>query len=531
MAETIKCVLFVDYDSIYRSLMASDPLAAERLAPRVDAWVSAIEAGHLFATKADGAARRRILVRRCYADPTLLGDNRLSFLSCGFQVIDCPPAEGHDRNSAAIDIVLDTIDALEHPAAYEEFILLSAETDLSSVLIRLRANNRLTAIYANAADTETYKAIADSMIDELRLMSTLLSEDEPAASDQTATAIPQADPSEVEVLARKISSATNVPLFAPRTFAELFRSLVDEIAENGYNFQTTAENVASRMADAGRDVSRRQVVFVVKGLALKGHVFSTSDTPERLAEVFRVQVVYLAENSGLELSEDERSLLSSWIVGQAPPASSDSTSDAETMLDSAVSTNSAAETPKAPTAKSPSAKTGRSPKKKPSASGTSSKPGSASAAQSNAPSQAPRPATKVSTPAAQPPKGPETDVAKTAQEIDPAKSPSGSSPNGASSAKPQSKPAVRPSALDEEEAAVESSILAAIAQAVDVLVDDGNEKPKDSTNSGQPTEAPEESNPPPSPGNDADVSSDEIGDEIQRIIASYGRNRKRESSS
>ena len=40
-------------------------------------------------------------------------------------------------------------------------------------------------------------------------------------------------------------------------------------------------------------------MFVVKGLALKGHVFSTTDTPERLAEVFREQVIYLIGNAEL----------------------------------------------------------------------------------------------------------------------------------------------------------------------------------------------------------------------------------------
>ncbi len=236
MAETTKSVLFVDYDSIQRSVAAGEMQAAERLASRVAAWVAAIEAGRIFAARSD--ARRRILMRRCYADPALLGDERSEFLSNGFQIVDCPPAEGRERNSAAIHMVLDTIDALEHPAAYEEFILLSADTDLSPVLIRLRAHNRSTAIYANAVTAESYKAIADAMVDEQRLISLLLSDEQPGAEEQASG--PPAERSEVEALARKISAATNVPLFAPRTFAELFRHLVEEIAENGYHFHTTA---------------------------------------------------------------------------------------------------------------------------------------------------------------------------------------------------------------------------------------------------------------------------------------------------
>jgi hypothetical protein len=290
MAETIKSVLFLDYDSVRHALEESDSNGAERLGLRLPAWIAALESGSLLTETENEGGRRRILMRRCYADPSLLDADRAIFLTNGFQVVDCPTAEGRDRNAAAIHMVLDTIDALDHPAGYEEFILLSADTDLSPILIRLRAHNRSTAIYASPETAESYKAIADALIDQTRLISVLVSEERPKPAEIVP---PPAERSEIEALARKVSTATSVPLFAPRTFAELFRHLVEEIAEKGYHHQTTAENVAARMASGGRNVTRRQVVFVVKGLALKGHVFSTSDTPERLAEVFREQVLYL----------------------------------------------------------------------------------------------------------------------------------------------------------------------------------------------------------------------------------------------
>ena len=110
-------------------------------------------------------------------------------------------------------------------------------------------------------------------------------------------------------------------MFSPRTFADLFRILAQEVGEQGYHFQQTAEKVTERLTEAGRNVNRRQVLFVVKGLALKGHVFSTTDTPERLAEVFREQVLYLAGSAGVDVTEAEAELLPSWIVGRstAPP--------------------------------------------------------------------------------------------------------------------------------------------------------------------------------------------------------------------
>src|SRR4029078_7674775 len=130
--------------------------------------------------------------------------------------------------------------------------------------------------------------------------------DAPRPSEAQRSKAPAAaagDRNEVETLARKLKPATNVPFFAPRTFADLFRFLAQEIAESGYHFQNTAENVTARLAEAGRNVTLRQVMFVVKGFALKGHVFSTTDSAERLAEVFREQVNYLIESAGVELSD------------------------------------------------------------------------------------------------------------------------------------------------------------------------------------------------------------------------------------
>jgi hypothetical protein len=83
--------------------------------------------------------------------------------------------------------------------------------------------------------------------------------------------------------------------------------------------------------------------------------------------------------------------------------------------------------------------------------------------------------------------------------------------------------------------ALESSILAAIAEAVDVLVEDSSddERPsrelpakKKATNGPRQVESPPP--PPPPPAVDDDPESGDIGDQIQRIIATYTRNRTEE---
>ena len=324
MTAPIKSVLFVDYDSLYLSLRARDPGMARRFALRPGVWLEAIEAGLLLEPRGEEAARRRILMRRCYADPKLLGKARAAFTGQGFQIVDCPPLPGRERNSAEIHMVLDTIDALAHQTGFEEFILLSADSDLTPVIFRLRSYNRATSIYTTLTTSAGYRAIADSAIDEQALIALLAptaDAETPETTDDAEEEKTQGRPNGSERdglagIARRIHQATNVPLFSPRVYDELFRALTREVAENGYHFQTTAENVASRLSANGRNASRRQIAFVVKGLALKGHVFSTSDSPEKLADAFKEQVLYLARNAGIEIDEGMESLIGTWIVGR-----------------------------------------------------------------------------------------------------------------------------------------------------------------------------------------------------------------------
>jgi hypothetical protein len=100
---------------------------------------------------------------------------------------------------------------------------------------------------------------------------------------------------------------------------------------------------------------------------------------------------------------------------------------------------------------------------------------------------------------------------------------------------PRTPPTTRPPATtqtsDADKEAVESSILAAIAQAVDVLVEDSGGKTKLSapTPPKSSSAAPPEKKPPASPpAEEVPSEGDDIGDEIQRIIASYNRNRSDE---
>jgi hypothetical protein len=304
MVDSTKTVLLIDFDSVRRGLSDVDPKAAPLFAERAAAWVEALEHGDL----ATPPELRQILIKRCYGDPRILGEGSAHFRAAGFDVIECPP-HASGRSSTQLHLVIDAIDALNSDTDYDEFILLSAEVDLGPLIRRLKRDGQRTLIYADDKTRPAYRQMADGVL-PAKAIANFVSGNGEAPPKPVSRA-------EIEAFASKISEATGIPLFSPKTYAELFRHLAEEIATSGYNFQTTARSVSDKLVEAGRSVTRRQVVFVVKGLALKGHVFSDTDSPRHLAEVFCEQSRYLISNAGLTVEGSEERLLSGWLVDRA----------------------------------------------------------------------------------------------------------------------------------------------------------------------------------------------------------------------
>ena len=559
MSELIKSVLLLDYDSLYRSLAGAGGEVAARLATRVPGWIAGIEAGELIGPR---PTERAIMVKRCYADPSLLGQNIDHFTAAAFSIVECPASVAGTRQ-ADINIAIDAIEAIADPVAYDEFIVLSAEPALSPLLARLKARGRRTAIYADKTTAPAHRALADGALDVTTFAEFLLTHDADEAASAAAL-----DRAEIEAFARKIHAATNIPLFSPKAFAEMFRFLTAEIAANGYHFQTTAKNVADRLMETGRSVTRRQVVFIVKGLALKGHVFSTSDTPRKLAEVFREQASYLIGNAGLTLDEDQERLLNAWLVDRvpvnaAPPAARvqpaappmprpEIKAPVEIAKPAQPEETVVAVVPVEPAVNEPATPAERKP------------------AEQRPVAQSPKPTAEVRPPAKAPVEKPVTPATKPApaKRTPPPQRPQESktgkamiSPDDARAAiaarvaaSVQSKtggprpnrPAVRPPAAHRpatprtdlatpapesaQTRSIESSILAAIAEAVDVLVEDGTTTKSDSlqmaTKKQSASESPARPRPAAMPEPEPGEGSGDIGDEIQRIIATYNRTRK-----
>ncbi len=546
MAEAITSVLLVDYDNLQRSFAAAG--GEGQIGDGAPSWLAALEDGRLVGP---GAGKRKLAVKRCYAGAIVNGKLRDRLTAAGFDVVDSGDGT---RGSADLHMAMDTIEALGRADGFSEFILLSPGSELAPLIARLKAAKRTVVILGDDRTSTAEKAMADIVIDPVSLVR--LSSPQ-AVPPQPETRAPAAatERAEIEAFARKIHAATNIPLLSPKTFADLFRHLTEEITANGYHFQTTAKNVADRMTEAGRNVTRRQVVFIVKGLALKGHVFSTSDNAERLAEVFREQARYLINSAGIKLDPREEQLLAAWFQGRpSAPAtrqasaatSSPPATEAQTTVPPSAETRARiAETIEREVARAvvrPNERAKPQPPRAAVAAPVPSKPPLVKPVELPKSAATVKPAQPIR-PAPAPVAREEAKAviaARIAASAKMKKTPGRAdavppAPVAAHPAPPTAPPgeengkwaAKQPAQAPEN---LETSILAAIAEAVDVLVDDSvPEAPnvargKPATRqTAQPAEAAPEGDDEPTEVDDGE--SNDIGDQIQRIIASYNRNR------
>lgn len=156
----LRAALFVDFDNIHRGLEATEPEAARLFASLPQRWVEWLEAQ----PAGDGAGERRILFRRCYLDPRRFDDHRPGFLRTAFEVVDCPPLTERGQTGAGVQMVLDVVDALDHPTRFDEFIILSGDADLTPLLLRLRQHDRRTTALAVGPSAAAYRAATDRVI-------------------------------------------------------------------------------------------------------------------------------------------------------------------------------------------------------------------------------------------------------------------------------------------------------------------------------------------------------------------------------
>jgi uncharacterized LabA/DUF88 family protein len=165
MAE-LRSAIFLDFDNLVSGLRdGAGPEFALRFAEQPELWLAPLLADQ----------PRRALLRRCYMNPAgTLEDGagsrarysefRWTFLAAGFEVVDCPKLT-RLKNAADVRIALDAMEAALSPLArYDEFILLSTDSDFVPLLQRLRAADRRTTLVAHPEVGRVVRAAADEVI-------------------------------------------------------------------------------------------------------------------------------------------------------------------------------------------------------------------------------------------------------------------------------------------------------------------------------------------------------------------------------
>ena len=164
----LKSALYVDFDNIYLGLRQLDEEAAEQFASNPSHWLKWLEEGMpgLTGAGSDPQPKRDILIRQCYLNPRGFQQYRPYFTRSSFSVVDCPSLTSQGKNSADIYMVMDILDTLNHPTHFDEFIILSGDSDFMPVMLRLREYDRRTTILSAGPAAAAFIAAANQIISE-----------------------------------------------------------------------------------------------------------------------------------------------------------------------------------------------------------------------------------------------------------------------------------------------------------------------------------------------------------------------------
>jgi len=115
---------------------------------------------------------------------------------------------------------------------------------------------------------------------------------------------------------QQIHVATGMPLIAPREMQGLLGALVNEVANQPFALSDTGKRVRDRCREAGLGVSRADVSYVLKGILIAGHEFSTgSDNVPALSSRFIESMRVICAGEQIALDEATEAALREWSSG------------------------------------------------------------------------------------------------------------------------------------------------------------------------------------------------------------------------
>lgn len=115
---------------------------------------------------------------------------------------------------------------------------------------------------------------------------------------------------------QQIQIATGMPLITPREMQGLLGALVSEVANQPFALSDTGKRVRDRCREAGLGVSRADVSYVLKGILIAGHEFSTgNDNVPALSSRFIESMRVICAGEQIALDEATESALREWSSG------------------------------------------------------------------------------------------------------------------------------------------------------------------------------------------------------------------------
>lgn len=112
----------------------------------------------------------------------------------------------------------------------------------------------------------------------------------------------------------KVSRVTDVPRLSHSQYVTLFTELSADLLESGFNLTTTPRRVRERSASSGSPVSRSAVLAVSRELRRAGVRLEGGSSATYLAKCWRDRVLDLCEAARMELSEEDRNGIDTWLL-------------------------------------------------------------------------------------------------------------------------------------------------------------------------------------------------------------------------
>ncbi len=118
-------------------------------------------------------------------------------------------------------------------------------------------------------------------------------------------------------VAREVCNLTGAPLLAPRLMRAIIDLLCADLAANAYEPTDTARRICEQcQSQHGLGVAMRDVVFILRGMQLNGHIFGRGqDDAHTLANRLVNQVLFLCEREQMVLTPTTAGQIRQWIAG------------------------------------------------------------------------------------------------------------------------------------------------------------------------------------------------------------------------